>query len=319
MLTMGLGFMPLGSAAVHAEEQLQKSGYIVWAVHQSMPMFDIHFDTTYIPAQPVAPVYNGLVTQNPYNAGKIIGDLAERWEITEDGKRITFSLHKGVKFHDGAAFTCAAAQYSVDKLADVTVVEEVHESSSCADDFALVVSLKCPSTALMTLLSGAHATMMKKGIAEAIERKDTKFLVGMGPFRFKSYTPGVDFQADTSPSSVHMDEPDYTTRVSPGMRRPIAANTAVPSSTNSSTSRVACSMSRNGRKLPGRWSASCSTISPMIAAMTGKRPWATGIGCRIGPHFWARQCIITANLNRSGAKAAGACELCEPTFYAGLC
>jgi ABC-type transport system substrate-binding protein len=208
MLIMGLGFMPLGSAAVHAEEQPQKSGYIVWAVHQSMPMFDIHFDTTYIPAQPVAPVYNGLVTQNPYNAGKIIGDLVERWEITEDGKRITFSLHKGVKFHDGAAFTCAAAQYSVDKLADVTVVEEVYESSSCADDFTLVVSLKRPSTALMTLLSGAHAAMMKKGIAEAVERKDTKFLVGTGPFRFKAYTPGVDFQADTSPSSVHIDEPD---------------------------------------------------------------------------------------------------------------
>jgi hypothetical protein len=37
------------------------------------------------------------------------------------------------------------------------------------------------------------------------------------------------------------------------------------------------------------------------------------------PHFWARQCIITANLNRSGAMAARACELCEPTFYAGFC
>ena len=65
----------------------------------------------------------------------------------------------------------------------------------------------------------------------------------------------------------------------------------------------------NERKLPARWSVSCSKTSPTIAAMTGNRPWATGIGCRIGPHFWARQCIITENSNRSGAKAAGACEL----------
>jgi peptide/nickel transport system substrate-binding protein len=52
----------------------------------------------------------------------------------------------------------------------------------------------------MTLLSGAHAVMMKKGIAEAVDRKDTKFLMGTGPFKFKSYTPGVDFQAERNPN-----------------------------------------------------------------------------------------------------------------------
>jgi peptide/nickel transport system substrate-binding protein len=208
MLIIGLGLMPLGSGALHAGEQPQKGGILVWAVHESMPTFDIHFSTTYILAQAVAPLYNGLVTQDPYHDGKIVGDLAERWEITEDGKHITFFLHKGVKFHDGAAFTCVDAQYSMDKLADlnrtsptfVTVVEDVYESSSCADDFTLVVSLKRPSAAMMTLLSGAHAAMMKQGVAEAIERKDTKFLVGTGPFKFKSYTPGVDFQAERNPN-----------------------------------------------------------------------------------------------------------------------
>jgi peptide/nickel transport system substrate-binding protein len=208
MLVLGMGLMPLGSAAVHAGEQPQKGGTIVWAVHESMPSFDMHYDTSYILAQPVGPIYNGLVTQDPYNKGKIIGDLAERWEIAEDGKRITFSLHKGVKFHDGSDFTCADAQYSMDKLADrkrtsptfVTVIEEVYDGSLCADDYTLVVSLKRPSAAVMTLLSGAHAAMMKKGIAETVDRKDTKFLVGTGPFKFKSYTPGVDFQAERNPN-----------------------------------------------------------------------------------------------------------------------
>ena len=96
----------------------------------------------------------------------------------------------------------------MDKLADrkrtnptfVTIVEEVYDSSKCVDDFTLVVSLKRPSAALMTLLSGAHAAMMKKGIAETFERKDTKFLVGTGPFKFKSYTPGVDFHAERNPN-----------------------------------------------------------------------------------------------------------------------
>src|ERR671914_380285 len=65
--------------------------------------------------------------------------------------------------------------------------------------WGLVVSLKQPSAALLTMLGGAHAVMMKAGIAERVDRKDPKFLVGTGPFKFKSYTPGVDFRAERNP------------------------------------------------------------------------------------------------------------------------
>jgi peptide/nickel transport system substrate-binding protein len=41
--------------------------------------------------------------------------------------------------------------------------------------------------------------MMQAGIAERVDRKDPKFLVGTGPFKFKSYTPGVDFRAERNP------------------------------------------------------------------------------------------------------------------------
>jgi peptide/nickel transport system substrate-binding protein len=208
MLVMGLPLLLLGGGALHAGEQPHKGGNILWAVHESMPDFDTHYESSYIAAQPIGPIYNGLVTQDVYDNGRIIGDLAERWEISADGKRITFFLHKGVKFHDGSDFSCADAQYSLDKLADrnranpafVGVLEPVYDNSSCADDFTLVLSLNQPSAAIMTLLSGAHAVMMKKGIAEVVDRKDSKFLIGTGPFKFKSYTPGVDFQAERNPN-----------------------------------------------------------------------------------------------------------------------
>ena len=68
------------------------------------------------------------------------------------------------------------------------------------DDFTLVLSLKQPSAAVLTLLAGAHAVMMKAGIAEQVDRKDPKFLVGTGPFKYKSHTPGVDFRAERNPN-----------------------------------------------------------------------------------------------------------------------
>jgi peptide/nickel transport system substrate-binding protein len=42
--------------------------------------------------------------------------------------------------------------------------------------------------------------MMKAGIAERVDRKDPQFLVGTGPFTYKSYTPGVDFRAERNPN-----------------------------------------------------------------------------------------------------------------------
>src|SRR5215831_12850711 len=195
-------------APVGAAEQPSKGGTIIWAVHEGMPDFDIHYQGTYIAAQPIGPLYNGLLTFDMYDNEKIVGDLAERWEVAGDGKRITFALRKGVKFHDGANFTCADAKYSLEKLTDpkratptfVTIMENVFASASCADDFTLVLSLKKPSAVVLTLLAGAHAVMMKAGIAEQVDRKDPKFLVGTGPFKYKSHTPGVDFRAERNPN-----------------------------------------------------------------------------------------------------------------------
>ncbi len=61
-----------------------------------------------------------------------------------------------MKFHDGSDFTCADAQYSLDKLTDrkrasptyAAIFEEVYTSSNCRDDVTLVVSLQRPSAAL---------------------------------------------------------------------------------------------------------------------------------------------------------------------------
>ena len=113
-----LGFVLVLHTLLHAAAQVDRGGTIVWAVHESMPSFDLHYDNSYIVGQPVGPLYNGLLTFDVYKNEQIIGDLAERWDVAPDGKRITFALRQGVTFHDGSAFTCADAQYSLDKLAD---------------------------------------------------------------------------------------------------------------------------------------------------------------------------------------------------------
>ncbi|MBM3224346.1 MAG: ABC transporter substrate-binding protein [Candidatus Tectomicrobia bacterium] len=207
MLLVVLGLCLTWQTALMAQ-QVDKGGTVIWAVHESMPHFDIHKEGSYILAQPVNPLYNGLLTFDVYNNENIVGDLAERWEVTPDGKQITLMLRQGVKFHDGADFTCADAKYSVEKMTDinrssvtlVAILGSALTSATCSDGATLVLVLKQPSAAILPLLADSHAVMMKDGIAERVDRKDPKFLVGTGPFKYKSHTPGVDFQAERNPN-----------------------------------------------------------------------------------------------------------------------
>ena len=208
LLVVLMGLALVVPAPLYAAEQSDRGGTLIWAVHEGMPHFDIHAEGSYILAQPVGPLYNSLLAFDLYNNEKIVGDLAERWEVAPDGKQVTFALRQGVKFHDGSDFTCADAKYSLEKLADpkratvamVAIMGNVFISATCRDDFTLVMALKQPSPAILALLADAHAVMMKAGIAEQVDRKDPKFLVGTGPFKYKSHTPGIDFRAERNPN-----------------------------------------------------------------------------------------------------------------------
>jgi peptide/nickel transport system substrate-binding protein len=196
----------VAAVPVSAAERADKGGTVVWAVHEYMPSFDLMYETSYIAGQPLGPLYNNLLTLDPYDSYKIVGDLAERWEIGHDGTRVTFHLRKGVKFHDGSDFTCADAQWSLDRLAKrgnptyTSVLKTMYASSTCSDNFTLAVTLKRPAAGFLSLLAAVNAVVMKKGIEERADRKSPAFLVGTGPFKYKSHTPGVDFQAQRNPN-----------------------------------------------------------------------------------------------------------------------
>jgi nickel transport system substrate-binding protein len=58
-------------------------------------------------------VYDGLTR---FKDGKVIPALAERWEISPDGKEYTFYLRKGNVFHDGTPVTAAVVKKNFDAV-----------------------------------------------------------------------------------------------------------------------------------------------------------------------------------------------------------
>ncbi len=61
-------------------------------------------------------LFSGLT--RPGEHGEVLPDLAERWEVTTDGKGYTFFLRPGVKWHDGTAFTADDVIATVKALQD---------------------------------------------------------------------------------------------------------------------------------------------------------------------------------------------------------
>jgi peptide/nickel transport system substrate-binding protein len=55
-------------------------------------------------------VYSGLLTFNA--EGQLTGDLAERVDVSEDGKKYTAHLRSGILWHDGEPFTAADVLYT---------------------------------------------------------------------------------------------------------------------------------------------------------------------------------------------------------------
>src|SRR3989441_6944163 len=79
--------------------------------------FDVHQSGTVANIGAQSPMYDTLLRRSPKDGQTIIPDLAWKWEISPDGKKYTFHLRKGVKFHDGADFTAEDVKATYERIA----------------------------------------------------------------------------------------------------------------------------------------------------------------------------------------------------------
>ena len=139
-------------------------------------------------------LFNGLVKYD--KDVRIVGDLAESWEILERGLVIVFHLKKGVRWHDGAPFTAKDVLFTYNKLIDPKVKTpysgdfERIRSLEVPDDYTVKVTYKEP---FAPSLSSWGMWIMPEHILKNEDLNKTDFArnpVGTGPYRFKSWKTG---------------------------------------------------------------------------------------------------------------------------------
>jgi peptide/nickel transport system substrate-binding protein len=94
----------------------KRGGTLRYGVHTAPAHFDVHQSGTVANIGAQSPMYDTLIRRDPRDGQTIIPDLAHKWEVSPDGKKYTFHLRKGVKFHDGADFTAADVKATYDRI-----------------------------------------------------------------------------------------------------------------------------------------------------------------------------------------------------------
>ncbi len=94
----------------------KRGGTLRYGVLSAPAHFDLHQSGTVSNIGAQAPMYDCLIRRDPHNGQSIIPDLAQKWEISPDGKKYTFQIRKGVKFHDGAELTANDVKATYERI-----------------------------------------------------------------------------------------------------------------------------------------------------------------------------------------------------------
>src|SRR6266436_2642916 len=159
---------PLLVAVTVEPASAQKTGGILKMYSPDSPAsMSIHEEATFVAEGPMMGVFNNLVMfdqQVKQNSlASIVPDLATDWSWDEDGTRLTFHLHQGVKWHDGKPFTAADIRCTWDLVQGKTAEKlrlnprkawynNLTEIVTKGDHEATFV-LKRPQPAFLTLLA----------------------------------------------------------------------------------------------------------------------------------------------------------------------
>jgi len=137
----------------------------------------------------VGNIYEGLVTRTQDNG--ITERLAEKYEVSPDGLTYTFTLQKGVTFHNGAALTSADVVASLQAVKDDATLQGHADLAGVAsiaapDPATVVVTLTAPNQNFLFSLTGVAGLVYAQG--DTTDLKDAEN--GTGPFTLKSWKKG---------------------------------------------------------------------------------------------------------------------------------
>ena len=188
------------------------------------PTLDPHLSMDATSAAYIVEIFSGLVTLSPEL--EVVPDIAERWEVSEDGTVYTFYLRDDAKFHDGKPVTARDFKYSFERVCDPwtgSVVADLYlgdivganeklygfvdevSGVEVVDDHTLQITIDAPKSYFLGKLTHSTAFVVDKDNVERGGYTWTDKPNGTGPFKLKEYRFGR--QIVLEPNDLYYGEP----------------------------------------------------------------------------------------------------------------
>src|SRR5262249_29143992 len=175
------------------------AGQITWALHFTLA------PTLFEPAETPGLITPFIVLYALHDAmlkpmpGKHMApSLAESWTMSPDGLVYEFVLRKNVRFHNGEPVTAEDVKFSFERYRGISakVLKDKVAAVETPDASRVRFRLRQPWPDFMTfygtLATGAGWVVPKKYVERVGEDGFRKAPVGAGPYRFVSFTPGIE-------------------------------------------------------------------------------------------------------------------------------
>jgi len=186
----------------------QYGGVLVQAIVGDPPHLNPGITTSVATLIATAGIFESLLrwddSMNPYPA------LAERWEISEDGKIYTFYLVRNATWHDGTPFTAYDVKFSLE-----TILKKYHPRARVVlasldrvdviDNYTVRVYFKEPNPAFLYILNVHNAPMLPAHLLSKYADDPSKAPfnekpIGTGPFRFVEWVKGQYVRLEKNPN-----------------------------------------------------------------------------------------------------------------------
>ena len=187
-----------GRADAPAGRSEAPAGEMIWGAHISLaPTWFDPAETSGIitPFMVIYALHDSMLKPMPGNP--MAPSLAESWSISPDGLVYDFVLRKGVKFHNGDTVTAEDVKFSLERYRGAAneVLRESVAAVETPDPGRVRIRLKRPWPDFMTFYLGATGAawiVPKKYVEKIGDEGFKKAPVGAGPYKFVSFTPGVE-------------------------------------------------------------------------------------------------------------------------------
>jgi peptide/nickel transport system substrate-binding protein len=137
--------------------------------------------------------------------------VAQKWKISNGGKKITFFLRKDVRFSDGKLLTSADVKASFAHAMDPATKSPVSKAFlaqvtnvTTPDKYTVVLTLSSPSRVLLTELGSPYLGILEKSQLDKVGQ-DTcgGNMLGTGPFKYGTVAAGFSSVTLTQNKDYH--------------------------------------------------------------------------------------------------------------------